>query len=104
VDAIGRLELAISCGWLVTVCWLLFHAFDQSKRFRHVSSAAREPNGHAEKVVIVIPARNESFNIRRCVESLLGQRYPRALLRVIVVDDHSRFDRSPSGSLRSHCW
>jgi hypothetical protein len=27
---------------------------------------------------IVVPARNESFNIQRCIESLLGQRYPRA--------------------------
>ena len=92
MDAIGRVELAVSCGWLVTVCWLLFHAFNQSKQFRHVSLASREPNGQAEKVAIVVPARNESFNIRRCVESLLGQRYPRTLLRVIVVDDHSADD------------
>ena len=92
MDAIGRVELAVSFGWLVTVCWLLFRAFNQSKQFRHVSSAAREPNGHAEKVAIVIPARNESFNIRRCIESLLGPRYPRALLRVIVVDDRSADD------------
>jgi chlorobactene glucosyltransferase len=38
-------------------------------------------------VSLVIPARNEARNIRRCVESALGSRYPR--LEVIVVDDHS---------------
>ena len=36
---------------------------------------------------MVIPARNEARNIRRCVESALTSTYPR--LEVIVVDDHS---------------
>src|SRR5215469_3798596 len=38
-------------------------------------------------VSIVVPARNEERNIRRCVESLLAQDYPR--FDVIVVDDAS---------------
>ncbi len=38
-------------------------------------------------VTIVVPARNERRNIRRCVASLLGQDYPH--FDVIVVDDGS---------------
>ena len=41
------------------------------------------------KVSVIIPARNESSNIRSCLQSLLGQDYPSALLEIIVVDDHS---------------
>ena len=44
----------------------------------------------APLVSIVIPARNESRAIVRCVESALAARYPR--LEVIVVDDHSTDD------------
>ncbi|RYD58996.1 MAG: glycosyltransferase [Sphingobacteriales bacterium] len=40
-------------------------------------------------VSIVIPARNEANNIGPCITSLLRQNYPRELLEIIVVDDHS---------------
>lgn len=43
----------------------------------------------ATKVSVIIPARNESLNIRSCLQSLLAQDYPSALLEIIVVDDHS---------------
>jgi chlorobactene glucosyltransferase len=38
-------------------------------------------------VTIIVPARNEARNIRRCVASLLGQAYPH--YDVVVVDDGS---------------
>ena len=41
-------------------------------------------------VSIIVPARNEERNIRRCVESLLEQSYPN--FEVIVVDDGSTDD------------
>lgn len=41
-------------------------------------------------VSIIVPARNEERNIRRCVESLLEQSYPN--YEVIVVDDGSTDD------------
>lgn len=40
-------------------------------------------------VSIVIPVRNEEQNIGRCLDSLVKQDYPRKLLEIIVVDDHS---------------
>jgi len=41
------------------------------------------------KVTIIIPARNEENNICNCLESILKQTYPLALMEVIVVNDHS---------------
>lgn len=39
---------------------------------------------------IVIPARNESDNIEKCIQSILAQHY--SLYEIIVVDDHSTDD------------
>jgi chlorobactene glucosyltransferase len=43
-----------------------------------------------EKISIIVPARNESRNIRRCMEGLLDQDYPN--FEIIVVDDRSDDD------------
>lgn len=40
-------------------------------------------------VAVIIPARNEEENISHCLESLLHQTYPKELLEVVVVNDHS---------------
>ncbi|MDQ7053963.1 MAG: glycosyltransferase family 2 protein [candidate division KSB1 bacterium] len=42
--------------------------------------------GELPLVSVVIPMYNEARNIRRCVESILGQTYPTERLEVIVVD------------------
>ncbi|MDB4881931.1 MAG: glycosyl transferase family 2 [Gemmatimonadetes bacterium] len=62
-------------------------------RARHSRSLDEEratPPVDPPLVSLVIPARNEARNIRRCVESALASSYP--LLEVIVVDDHSSDD------------
>lgn len=46
----------------------------------------------AEKVSIIIPARNEEKNIARLLDALLRQTYPRHLTEIIVADDHSTDD------------
>lgn len=43
-------------------------------------------------ISVIVPARNEARNIRRCVEALLAQNYPE--FEVIVVDDRSS-DKTP---------
>ena len=43
-------------------------------------------------VSVIIPARNEQQNIRQCLESVLAQDYPKELLEIIVVNDHSTDD------------
>ena len=45
-----------------------------------------------EWVSVLVPARNEARNIRRCLESLLAQDYP--LMEVLVLDDGST-DETP---------
>lgn len=40
-------------------------------------------------ISVIISARNEEKNIAKCVVSLLNQDYPKDLLQIIVVNDHS---------------
>ncbi len=47
---------------------------------------------HPPLISVIIPARNEGRNIRRCVQTLLMQTYPD--YEIIVVDDHST-DETP---------
>src|SRR5699024_11216160 len=42
-----------------------------------------------QKVSIIVAARNEEENIGRLLDCLVAQVYPKELLEIIVVDDHS---------------
>ena len=44
------------------------------------------------KISIIVPARNEAYNIGACIQSILDQDYPKDMFEVIVVDDHSEDD------------
>jgi cellulose synthase/poly-beta-1,6-N-acetylglucosamine synthase-like glycosyltransferase len=41
------------------------------------------------RISVIIPARNEEDNIGACIQSILQQTYPKDLLEIIVVNDHS---------------
>jgi len=43
----------------------------------------------SSKVTVIIAARNEELNIGRTLDCIVGQEYPKELLEIIVVDDHS---------------
>lgn len=43
----------------------------------------------SEKITVIVPARNEEAVIENCIRSLLQQSYPKHLLEIIIVDDHS---------------
>ncbi|TAD94018.1 MAG: glycosyltransferase, partial [Bacteroidetes bacterium] len=43
-------------------------------------------------ITVIVPARNEAANIAACLQSVLGQQYPMALLQLIVVNDASTDD------------
>jgi cellulose synthase/poly-beta-1,6-N-acetylglucosamine synthase-like glycosyltransferase len=49
------------------------------------------PSNHSfqTKVSLIIAARNEAGNIKECLEAVLAQTYPKALLEIWVVNDHS---------------
>lgn len=57
-----------------------------------VTPAALSPGHPAPLISVIIPARNEARNIRRCLEALLAQSYPH--YEIIVVDDRST-DETP---------
>jgi cellulose synthase/poly-beta-1,6-N-acetylglucosamine synthase-like glycosyltransferase len=43
-------------------------------------------------MTVIVPARNESDCIGRCISAILSQNYPDDLLQVIIADDHSEDD------------
>jgi chlorobactene glucosyltransferase len=58
-----------------------------------VTPAALPPDQQAPQISVIIPARNEARNIRRCLAALLAQDYPS--YEIIAVDDRST-DETPS--------
>ncbi len=85
-------------SWLRLLLW--FHAISVAifyvvlwfrtapKRDKQASASSRQPQESKETFVsIIVPARNEECNIRRCVTSLLEQDDEH--FEVIVVDDNS---------------
>lgn len=52
------------------------------------------PDGYEPQtfISVIIPARNEAQNIGKCIKAILAQKYPKHLLEIIVVDDHSEDD------------
>jgi chlorobactene glucosyltransferase len=58
-----------------------------------VTPAALPPDRQPPLISVIIPARNEARNIRRCLAALLAQDY--ACYEIIVVDDRST-DETPS--------
>ena len=63
---------------------------DKKSSSKPESPAQSAMTANLPLVSIIVPARNEERNIRRCVESLLEQSYPN--FEVIVVDDGSTDD------------
>lgn len=47
---------------------------------------------HYTYFTIIIPARNEAENIKKCVDTILAQNYPAEFFEIIVIDDFSEDD------------
>jgi cellulose synthase/poly-beta-1,6-N-acetylglucosamine synthase-like glycosyltransferase len=58
--------------------WLSIHDFEASRN--------TQPR---TKISVIMPARNEEYNIAACLESIIQQSYPAYLYEILVVDDHS---------------
>lgn len=58
--------------------WLLTPLFEASKTYQPTT-----------KVTVLVPARNETDNIEALLTCLLEQNYPKELLQLLVIDDHS---------------
>jgi chlorobactene glucosyltransferase len=80
----AALALSLALTW-----WLHRH-----HRFGlEVTPATAALGGDGPLISLIVPARNEAHNIRRCVEALLTQSYPN--IEVVVVDDRST-DATPA--------
>jgi chlorobactene glucosyltransferase len=62
----------------------------RARHSRSLDDERVELPGHPPVVSLIIPARDEGRNIRRCVESAMASSYP--ALEIVVVDDHSTDD------------
>lgn len=79
----------INCG-LLTGYYFLIRYYHRS--WQQVPSFSYQRHGNPvfnEKISVVVPARNEETVIESCIQSLLQQSYPKKLLEIIIVDDHS---------------
>ncbi|HKP32588.1 MAG TPA: glycosyltransferase, partial [Chitinophagaceae bacterium] len=81
--------------WLVIITLLLFIGYAiliayYHKGWRRTPEFFPDENFSANlKVGVIIPARNEEKSIGACLNSLVNQSYPKNLLEIIVIDDHS---------------
>jgi chlorobactene glucosyltransferase len=66
---------------LIVIYWL------HNQAWLEITTPHVEPPSGGPGVSIIVPARNEEKNIRRCVEALLTQDYPD--FEVLVLDDRS---------------
>jgi cellulose synthase/poly-beta-1,6-N-acetylglucosamine synthase-like glycosyltransferase len=83
--------------WLMAavplVCLLMYGLFLMRTAWFFARIRPREKaSTPTHKVSVIIPARNESGSIGRCLRGVLQQDYPAHLLQVIVVNDHSEDD------------
>ncbi len=78
---IGLLAISIIS---IYFCWLFYLAIVW------ISNNSKEAKFDVSvPVSIIIPCRNEEKNINACIESIYAQNYPKELIEVIVIDDHS---------------
>lgn len=81
-------DLVAALLWAGLIGLLLGRAFSQYRSFPSLQSSPDEPAA-TPFVTFIVPARNESKNIGRCLRGLLNQRYLRSRVEIVVVDDGS---------------
>jgi cellulose synthase/poly-beta-1,6-N-acetylglucosamine synthase-like glycosyltransferase len=59
------------------------------KRLRHFKVAGPSAASEEIPVSIIVAARNEAENISKTITDLLAQDYPKSLIEIIFIDDHS---------------
>jgi hopene-associated glycosyltransferase HpnB len=82
----GLISLEGQAAGIIAILWLGFALLD--RRWR-IEPRLRSPDGASasQRVVVVVPARNEAQQLPRTLPTLLAQDHPH--LSIVVVDDHS---------------
>ncbi len=86
LEVVGWALLAIACGVVALPAVVDLIAAVVALRTGTVRKESGSSNH--ERIVFLVPAHNEELLIQRCVESLLGMRYPADRFRVLVVADN----------------
>lgn len=79
----------IAILWAGLVTTLLVRATTQYRHYQTLPPGGSLPEKTLPTITVIIPARNEAGNIRRCLRSIISQDYPSDRLRFIVVNDNS---------------
>jgi cellulose synthase/poly-beta-1,6-N-acetylglucosamine synthase-like glycosyltransferase len=87
--------------WLVIVVGCLYALLLLAYRywFGQLKPFQPEPGPISKQIAsgfihftVVVPARNEAQNIKKCIDSILNQQYPMEYVELLVVDDFSEDD------------
>ncbi len=81
--------------WTVTILTILYALVLMAYRYwfsKLTLFKMEESISQFTRFTIIIPARNESANIKACVDSIMKQDYPLDAFEVIVMDDFSEDD------------
>lgn len=87
MEVLGQLDkwVYIILLLLTGTIWLIF--LDNLRFLRKIKESLKDISDFPE-ISVLIPARNESRNIRQCLQSIVSQDYP-SLKEVLVYDDQS---------------
>ena len=85
----GARQISTEAAIIAALPWILtpIVTWVRVRGSKSLDEESGSPSPECPLVSVVIPARNESHNIERCLRSVLSSDYPR--LEVIVVDDGS---------------
>jgi cellulose synthase/poly-beta-1,6-N-acetylglucosamine synthase-like glycosyltransferase len=84
-----QILITISIVLLVFYSILLIYYRFAFTSIQPFNQSTNQPINQSTKLSVIIPARNEEQNIENCLQSILQNNYPKHLLEIIVVDDHS---------------
>ena len=74
---------------LIAYALLIYYYHRIWDQIPSVTQGKKEDQIFKTRVSVIIPARNEAFDIGRCLDSLMNQSYPAGLTEIIVVNDFS---------------
>ena len=83
------ISLLLFAGYALLI---MFYTVSWKQMPGFVPAPYQLPEKDSVKISIIIPARNESANIKSCLNSICLQSYPVHLYEVLVIDDHSTDD------------
>ncbi|MCL7988836.1 glycosyltransferase [Sphingobacterium sp. lm-10] len=83
------MESLNSCLLVATLVYVGLVLYMRLGWYRTGFSTTRTKVQNLESVSVLIAARNEEENIERTLDCMVAQSYPKHLLEVIVIDDHS---------------